>query len=279
MSTRYPMIAWQVTYSAAVSWSASIARVGNTPIAISGTIPAATYWGQNASAVQGSDTPHGALVASIDAALATLGFGAATVTGTWDDGAYPWPRVSITIGGVANALNWTLTIGNLGARLRLGYLSSPVASVGMTVSTTCNHDGVWAPMVPWSDVDRRQGYIATQTLSPFSPANATIVNLGAYRERVAQWRYVPTRYVTRAWAAQATFADASGNSVLDAYNTVEGLLDAAVAGAAMRLYYDATGFDTVRLVWDTDPSTARLAEASQASGRRCTVTVPLVVTA
>lgn len=275
---RYPLLAWEIDYGTAVSWQVDITRSTGGPITVTGTIPVGTYWGQDVAAVQGSDTPHGALVSAIDAALATAGFASATVTGAWDDVASPWPRVSITIGSVANALSWQLTITGSAAARRLGYLSTTTTSTGMTIYTTCNHDGVWAPMVPWSDVDYRSGYNASQTINPFSPGTATVVELGSSDQRILQWRHVPARYVETRWAQSVPFASASGNSILDTRNTVQGVVDVAVTGATMRAYYDVpTDYQTVRVQWQTDLRTSDLAEVSQPSGRRMTVTIPVVV--
>ena len=275
---RYPLLTWEITYSVAVAWKVDITRTVGGTITVSGTIPASTYWGQDTAVVQGSDTPHGALCTAIDAALSTAGFASATVTGTWDDVASPWPRVSIEIGGVANALSWQLTITGGTAARRLGYLSTTTTSVSMVVSTTCNQDGLWSPMVPWSDVDYRSGYNASQTINPFSPAIATVVELGANDQRLLQWRHVPARYVEERWAASAAFAGASGNSVLDTLNTVQGLVDVAITGATMRAHYEtATFYETVRLAWSADLRTSDLAEVSQPSGRRMTITVPVLV--
>lgn len=278
MTRRYPLLTWQISYGSTVSWSASVTRSAGGPVPVSGTIAAGTYWGQQGAAVEGSTTPHGDLAASIQAALIAAGHASATVTGTWV--ASPttgWPEVTLTIGGVTNALSWSLTISDATARRRLGYLSSPVTSSGMTITTTCNQDGIFTPLVPWAQVTASAGTIATQVRSPFDQSQVTRVNLGTRDLRVAQWLHVPMRYICAAYAQMDAAAAQAGTSVLDTYNTLERLVDVLPDAHSLRLHESATAFEDVDVDWSADPATTTLSEPSGQGGRRHTVSIPLVL--
>lgn len=281
----YPAIGYEIS-SGGASLTVSVTRTSGT-VTTSHTISSSTRWGITEqvtwtdSGSYSDDWLHLAVSQAI-AAHADI----TAVAGAYAETGYAYPRCTHTVTFAAGnpVLSWYIEGGTTVMRA-LGFHGTPgggvirINGVGSTVSTTGFHSGIWAPMVPWTDIEVEPGYIAQQAISPFDASKRTVVELGARSVQIAQWRIVPMRDITEVYARQTAAAAVAGTSTADTYGTLERLVDAVVGSSRdLRLITeDGTGY-TCTLQWERDLSTADLAEREESrGGRRYTVTMPLLV--
>lgn len=288
----YPYVSWDVTIPAATTLTVSVTgTLGTSTTTV--TITAGTY-----KALLGSATWDTASVyittwlhLQVSEAIATA-TGVIEVAGAVAATGYAYPRISHTAQAEVGIVGTLLTAyieGPTALMRRLGFHGTPsgglirinasTAGQFATFATTGFSDGLWAPMVPWADIEDLPGYIGQQASSPFEPSQRTVVDLGDRHLRVVQWRHVPMRSVTTFYATDAVAASVALTSTSDTYGTVERVVDAAIAGEDFALVPESGTSRTVVLDWSADLSVADLAERESAfGGRRYSVTLPLVDT-
>ena len=280
----YPFVTWPTTVAASSDITVSITGTGGNSTTVV-TVAAGTYYTQLGQTTWDESTSYSPewLHLKVTQALDTAA-GVNAVDGTANVTTYAFPRVThrmqispVLVGSLLSAY-----IEGPEALMRsLGFHGTPsgglirinatIASFFVTFATTGWPVGIWAPMTPWSDVEVVPGYVASQTVSPFEPAQRTVVELGARNANVAEWRHVPMRDITEEYAGEAAPAS-------DLNGTLQGVVTAAVEDAAtFVLVQSATLTKTCTLDWQADLNTSALSEREEAfGGRRYTVTMTLV---
>lgn len=288
----YPYLSWDVTIAALTTMTVSVTgTLGTSTTTV--TITAGTYKALLGSATWGTASVYVTswLHLQVSEAIASA-TGIIEVDGAVAATGYAYPRISHTAQAAVGVVGTLLTAyieGPTALMRRLGFhgtpsggiirISATTAGQFATFSTTGFSEGLWAPMVPWSDVEDIPGHIAQQAASPFEPSQRTVVELGDRHRRVVQWRHVPMRSITAFYATDPVAASVALTSTSDTYGTVERVVDAAIAGEDFAFVPSAGTSQTVILDWSADLSVADLAERESAfGGRRYSVTLPLVDT-
>jgi hypothetical protein len=274
---KYPAHAWQVDLS------------GDIDVSINGTdetiaIAGSDLWGFDPDG--SGDSSVTGLAGYIASRVATHSL-VSSATATWVTGTtFPEVRYRIDITAsvtltqaptikAATALARQIGMHGTpsGGNITVTGLWTPLTTSGSVQSTGFN-DGVWAPNrdAAWEDV--RVARVARQTRSPTNAGAFTAVSLGSRDGRSVNHRSVDRRYVTIERAGQTLYATQAGTDTGDTYSTLEGMVDAAVAGATFRLYRAAGDYTSCGLVWEDGLSTDDLVSSSSVGGRRVDVVIP-----
>lgn len=111
-----------------------------------------------------------------------------------------------------------------------------IAAGTQSVTTTYNVGAVWCPCGVAGDVRRTVVQRAAASSSDMSGLSTDVVNWGSVANIELLSSMFPAANLTRWYASISIYASAAGRSVDDPNNTLEGLLDAASAGADFRIY-------------------------------------------
>jgi hypothetical protein len=119
-----------------------------------------------------------------------------------------------------------------------GFASTTVslAANAQTVTTVYNVGAVWCPCGVAGDVRRTVIQRAASSSSDMSGLSTDVVNWGSVANVELLSSMFPAANLTRWYASVAIYATAAGRLLADPNNTLEGLLDAASAGATFRIY-------------------------------------------
>jgi hypothetical protein len=151
--------------------------------------------------------------------------------------------------GPANSplqIEWTNTTGS-GINVDFGTIAMANKFGFVTTTTvippspakkyTASNPGMfWGPGGLAGDVRRMLTQRAASSSSEMSGFTTDVVNWGAVADLEMLSTIFPAANYTRWWAAIQIYANAANRLVLDPNNTLEGLIEAAAAGKAFRLY-------------------------------------------